>query len=61
MSKDKVQPKSEQELANDFVKEYSALCEKHKMQIVVSPAWKARDDGTFSLVQQSSVGKLPKE
>ena len=49
---------TEQQKAQDFIKEYSDLCKKHKFQIVVTPAWKARDDGTFSLVQQSSVGKL---
>jgi hypothetical protein len=52
-------PKTEQELAQEFIKEYSELCEKHQFQIVVSPAWKARDDGTFSLIQQSSIGRLP--
>lgn len=54
-------PKSEQELAQDFVKEYSALCEKYGMQIVVNPAFRSRDDGTWSVVLQSSVGKLPKQ
>lgn len=53
--------KTEQELAQDFIKEYSELCQKHGFQIVVVPAWKARDDGTFSLIQQSSIGRLPKE
>lgn len=57
----KDQPKkTEQQLAQEFVKEYTELCKKHQFQIVVTPAWKARDDGTFSLIQQSSVGKLPK-
>lgn len=56
-----VKPKSESELAQDFVREYQVLCEKHQFQIVVSPAFKARDDGTFSVVLQSSVGRLPKK
>lgn len=56
-----VAPKTEAQLAQDFVRDYQALCEKHGFQIVVSPAWKARDDGTFSLIQQSSIGRLPKE
>lgn len=51
--------KTEQEKAEDFVKEYTALCEKHQYQIVVNPAFKSRDDGTFSVVLQTSVGKLP--
>ena len=54
----KDQPKTEQELAQDFVKEYEALCQKHQMQIVVNPAYKSRDDGTFSTVLQTSVGKI---
>ena len=51
--------KNEQELANDFIAEYQALCDKHGFNLVVTPAWKARDDGTFSLVQQTSVGRQP--
>jgi len=67
MDKPKVQPKIEEQsktdeqLAQDFIKDYTELCKKHQFQIVVTPAWKARDDGTFSLIQQSSVGKLPKQ
>lgn len=54
--------KSEQEKANDFIKEYEALCKKHGFNIVVNPAFKAMTDtGTFAIVLQSSVGKLPKE
>jgi hypothetical protein len=54
-------PKTEQELAQSFIKEYETLCEKHGYQIVVNPAFRARDDGTFSVVLQTSVGKLPKK
>jgi len=61
MDKPKVQPKTDEQLAQDFIKDYTELCKKHQFQIVVTPAWKARDDGTFSLVQQSAVGKLPKQ
>lgn len=43
----------------DFVKGYEALCNKYKMRIVTKPVYKARDDGTFSLVLHTSVGKLP--
>ena len=48
-----------QELIRAFTNEYQMLCEKHKMNIVVTPAFKARDDGTFSVVLQHSVGRLP--
>ena len=62
MSKDTIQPKlTEQQLSEKFIKEYQGLCQEHKFQIVVTPAWKARDDGTFSLIQQTSIGKLPKK
>ena len=56
--KDK-QPKSEQELANEFVKQYQALCDKTGFQVVVTPAFKARDDGTWSVVLQTSIGRQP--
>lgn len=53
--------KSDSELAQDFVKEYEALCKKHGFQIVVTPAWKvSQDTGTWSTVLQPSIGKLPK-
>ena len=54
-------PITEQQQAELFVKEYQALCSKHGYQIVVTPAYKSRDDGTFSTVLQSSVGRLPKD
>lgn len=61
MDKPQEKPKTEQELANQFIKEYSELCEKHKFQLVITPAFRARDDGTWSVVLQSSVGRLPKK
>lgn len=45
----------------EFVDAYAKLCQEFGYQIVVSPAFKARDDGTFSVVLQPSIGKLPKE
>jgi len=54
-------PKTEAELAQAFIKDYKDLCEKHQFQIIVTPAWRPRDDGTFSLIQKSSVGRLPKK
>ncbi len=53
-------PKTEQERMREFLKEYNALCEKLGFRIVVNPAFQARDDGTWSVVLQTSVGKLPK-
>jgi len=57
MSKDT--PKNEQQLAEAFIKEYTELCEKHGMQIQVTPAWKSTNHGSFETVLQTSVGKLP--
>ena len=63
MTDTKTQPEvvSPQQAAEQFVKEYQALCEKHQMQIVIVPQYKARDDGTFSTILASSVGRLPKK
>jgi hypothetical protein len=45
--------------AEDFAKAYQELCDKMGYRIVVSPAYVARDDGSFSTVLQYTVGKLP--
>jgi hypothetical protein len=45
--------------AEQFAKEYQELCDKLGYRIVVSPVYTARDDGTFSLVLQYTVGALP--
>lgn len=55
--KDKVQQKT----AQDFAQAYEELCKEYGMQLVVNPAFKARDDGTWSVVLQPSVSKLPKD
>jgi len=47
--------------AEDFAKEYQALCEKLGFRIVVSPQYIARDDGSFSTVLQYTVGALKRE
>ena len=51
------QPKTPQ----DFADAYKKLCEEYGYRIVVNPAFVGRDDGTFSVVLQQSVGKLPKQ
>ena len=48
---------TEQERANVFLAEYQDLCKKHKFNLVVTPAFKARDDNTWSVVLQTSVGR----
>lgn len=57
MSKDKVKPKTEQQLAQDFLKEYEVLCKKHGHRVMPSPSFQRRDDGTYSIVIQTVVGK----
>ena len=47
--------------AEDFAKEYQALCDKMRFRIVVSPQYIARDDNSFSTVLQYTVGQLPQE
>ncbi len=59
MKKD--QPKTERQILQEFAKEYQALCEKYQCQIIITPAYRARDDGTWSTVLQTSVGRLPRE
>jgi len=56
-----VKPLTDEQKAKEFVRDYEVLCEKHQMRIVTNPAFKARDDGTFSVVLQVSVGKLPQQ
>lgn len=46
--------------AQDFAKAYQELCDKMGYRIVVSPNFIARDDGTFSIVLNYTVGLLPK-
>ena len=60
MGTTKVEPKKEY-TAEQFAKEYRTLCEKAGFRIVVNPAWISRDDGSWSVVLQTSVGKLPEK
>ena len=51
--------KTDEQMAQDFIKEYDELVAKHQMQIVANPAWKmSQDTGTFNLIIQVSVGKI---
>jgi hypothetical protein len=59
--KPEVKQLSDQDKAQAFVKDYEQICEKHQLRIVTTPAWRARDDGTFSLILTNAVGKLPKQ
>ena len=52
--------KTEQERMKEFFAKYEKLCEEEGFSIVVNPAFQARDDSTWSVVLQTSVGRLPK-
>ena len=52
--------KTEQERMKEFFAKYEKLCEEEGFRIVVNPAFQARDDSTWSVVLQTSVGRLPK-
>lgn len=54
-------PKTQQEMTKEFIEKYQALCEEYQLQIVVNPAFKAGDDGTWSLVLQTSIGRLKEQ
>lgn len=56
--KPKEKAKSERERMQDFADEYSELCEKYGFALNITPAFKARDDGTWSVVLQTSIGRL---
>lgn len=51
---------TEKEKVEKFARSYQELCDKSGYRIVVSPAYVARDDGSFSTVLQYTVGKLPR-
>jgi len=53
--------KTEQEKAQVFVTAYNELCQKHQLRLCMIPAFIPRDDGTWSIVVQTSVGKLPQQ
>ena len=45
-----------------FIKEFGELCQKRNCQIINNPAWKiSQDTGTWSMIIQSSIGKLPED
>lgn len=48
-----------EDVAKKFLEEYKKLTEKYKVQVVASPMWMQRDDGTFSTVIDLKV--VPKK
>lgn len=58
---DQVKKTVEDKTPEQFLEAYQNLSKEYGYQLVITPAWKARDDGTWSTVLQVSVGKLPSE
>lgn len=47
--------------AEDFAEEYQSLCNRTGFNLVGNPAFVKRDDGTYSITLQFSIGKVSKE
>ena len=60
MEDNKKEVESKKPTAQDFLKAYNELCEKMGFQIVCNPAFIKRDDSSYSVVMQISVGEMPK-
>ena len=54
-----IEPKSDKQKVDEFVKDYKALCERHKLRIVTQPVFVTTNHGSFELTLQTSVEKLP--
>jgi len=57
-SKEVVEPTNK---AQEFIEKYNKLVQESGYQIMTVPAFKLRDDGTWSVVMQTQVAELPKE
>lgn len=44
----------------EFAEKYAKLCEEMGYKVVCSPAWAVTNHGSFELVLQYSIGKIPK-
>jgi hypothetical protein len=54
-------PKIKQELTDEFIAEYKALCEKYGLAINVTPVWKqSLDNGDWRMTLQTNLQKLQK-
>jgi len=49
-----------EDMTKRFVDKYNSLCNEFGLQIVFSPVFVSRDDGTFSVKLNAAIGKLPK-
>jgi len=55
------QSENEQEALKAYQKAYIALCKKHGYQVVTTPIWQNRDDGTWSMVLQTGIGRIKQD
>ena len=53
-----MEEQTDQQRADEFVKEYQTLCEKYEMKIKVIPKFVPRDDGSWSVVLETMVEKI---
>ena len=61
MAEKKERELTEQQQANNFLKGYEALCQKFGFNITVIPTRKATSHGSWELVLQSSIGRIPQQ
>lgn len=47
--------------AQNFIEKYQALCKETGFQIVTSPVWKLRDDGSYSMILSHTVEEMPSD
>ena len=45
----------------EYYKKYQELCRKYGFRIEVTPSFQPTNHGTWEIVLQASVGKLPKD
>lgn len=56
-----IEPKVKPYTAQDFHKEYEALCEKMGFQIVVNPTFVSTNHNSYEVALQVSIGATPKK
>ena len=57
----KIEGKELDKTSQGFATAYQKLCEEYGFRIVVSPTWVATNHNSFEMVNQYTIGALPKE
>ena len=47
--------------SQEFATEYQKLCDTWGYRVFATPTWIGRDDGTFSLIVNYSIGEMPRQ